>query len=362
MKGKLFDEVPGLDFAVGTHGFSRLPEVIDLVIRGHGHVLDTGEENERLDELAGHFSGRVSSFINILLGCERGCAYCVVPSVRGKERSRPALSVVEEAGNIAGLGGKEITLLGQSVMSYGRTNKVWPEDYVSPAGFTEPLARLLEAVSMVKGIGRIRFTSGHPSGVTPELVRAMSELPAVCEHLHLPLQSGSDRILKMMRRGYTADSYRKSVDLLRSKVPGLALTTDIIVGFPTETVEDFEETRRFMEEIGFDNSFIFKYSPRPGTSAAALKDDVPAGEKMRRNKVLLVLQDELGLAINSRSVGKVVEVLVEGVSLRNKSRWAGRSRTNKIVLFEPRREMQPGQVENVMIDRAMAQTLYGKLE
>jgi len=362
MKESIFEEVPALDFAVGTHRFSRLPEVLDMVMSGHGPVLDAGQEDESLDELSGHFRGRVCAFVNILLGCERGCAYCVVPSVRGKERSRQAFQVVEEVRNIAALGSRDVTLLGQSVMSYGRTNPVWPDDHVSPMGFREPLARLLEAVSMVDGVRRIRFTSGHPSGVTPELVRAMSGLPAVCEHLHLPLQSGSERILKMMRRGYTADGYRRAVDLLRSKMPELALTTDIITGFPGETVEDFEETLRFMEEIGFDNSFIFKYSPRPGTPAAALKDDVPAAEKMRRNKALLVLQDEMGLAINSRSVGKSVEVMVEGVSLRNKLRWAGRSRTNKIVLFEPRPGIKPGDIENVRIDRAKEQTLYGKLE
>jgi len=228
-------------------------------------------------------------------------------------------------------------------------------------GFTEPLARLLEAVSAVEGVRRIRFTSGHPSGVTAELVRAMSELPAVCEHLHLPLQSACDRILKMMRRGYTSDEYRRSIDMLRSKMAGMGITTDIIVGFPTESVEEFEMTRKFMEEIGFDNSFIFKYSPRPGTPASLLKDDVSAAEKMRRNKVLLGLQDELGLAINRRLVGQVVEIMVEGTSLRNQSRWAGRTRANTIVIFEPERATKPGDVVNVKIERVMAQTLYGKL-
>ncbi|MDD4872862.1 MAG: MiaB/RimO family radical SAM methylthiotransferase, partial [Kiritimatiellae bacterium] len=343
------------------HRLAHLSAIIDRVLNGHGHILDAEENDERFDELAGHIQGSISAFVNILLGCERGCAYCVVPFVRGRERSRPAAEIIDEIRKIVAHGGIEVTLLGQSVMSYGRTNPVWPENYVSPMGFTEPLARLLEVVSGIEGVKRVRFTSGHPSGITAELVRAMSELPAVCEHLHLPLQSGSDRMLKMMRRGYTADDYRRSVDLLRSKINGMAFTTDVIVGFPTETVEEFEMTRQFMEEIGFDNSFIFKYSPRPGTPACELKDDVPASEKMRRNKVLLVVQDEMGLAINNRIVGQSVEVLVEGTSLRNQACWAGRTRTNKIVIFEPKPGIKPGEIMNVRIERAMPQTLYGKL-
>jgi tRNA-2-methylthio-N6-dimethylallyladenosine synthase len=284
-----------------------------------------------------------------------------VPIVRGRERSRPAEEVVREIRAIAAGGVKEVTLLGQSVMSYGRTNTVWPGDHASPMGFSEPFTRLLEAVATVPGIERIRFTSGHPSGVTPELVRAMSEIPAVCEHLHLPLQSASDRILGMMRRGYTSDDYRRSVDLLRAGVKGLALTTDIIVGFPTETAEDFEMTRRFMDEIGFDNSFIFKYSPRPDTPALEWRDDVMPDEKMRRNKELLLLQDRMSLEINTRIIGQKVDVLAEGASLRNASTWAGRTRTNKIVIFEPDPAVRRGNMVITRIERVMAQTLYGKL-
>lgn len=361
MKEDLFRQVPELDFAVGTHKLSRLPEIVDLVLRGQGPVLDAGEGGESLEELSGHIRGSVSAYINILLGCERGCAYCVVPFVRGKERSRPGFSVVEEVRNVVAQGCVEVTLLGQSVMSYGRTNPVWPLAHVSPMGFTEPLARLLEAVSGVDGLKRIRFYSGHPSGITPEIARTMSELPAVCEHMHLPLQSGSDRILRMMRRGYTADDYRRAVDLLRAKVPGLALTTDIIVGFPGETHDDFEETYKFMAEIGFDNSFIFKYSPRPGTPSCKMTDDVTPAEKMRRNKVLLTLQDEMGLVINGRTVGQLEEVLVEGVSLRNQARWAGRTRTGKIVIFEPGPDTSPGDIVKLKIERVMAQTLYGNM-
>jgi tRNA-2-methylthio-N6-dimethylallyladenosine synthase len=188
----------------------------------------------------------------------------------------------------------------------------------------------------------------------------MGELPAVCEHLHLPVQSGSDRILEMMGRGYTAEEYVRAVECVRSEVPALAVTTDVIVGFPSETVEDFEATRSLMEKIGFDNAFIFKYSPRPDTPAEKWVDDVPAAEKMRRNQVLLADQEQRGLTVNGRAVGKTVQVLVEGVSLRNSSRWSGRTRTNKIVIFEPSNGMAVGDLIDVDVGRAMAQTLYGQ--
>jgi tRNA-2-methylthio-N6-dimethylallyladenosine synthase len=194
------------------------------------------------------------------------------------------------------------------------------------------------------------------------MARAMSELPPVCEHLHLPLQSGSDRILGLMRRGYTADEYRRAVARIRDACPGLAVTTDLIVGFPSETAEDFEATARFCDEIGFDNAFIFKYSPRPDTAAAALQDDVPFDEKLRRNKVLLSQQDERGLRINGGLVGTVAEVLAEGVSLRNTARWSGRTRTNKIVVFEPAAATALGALTRVRIAKAGAQTLYGEIE
>jgi tRNA-2-methylthio-N6-dimethylallyladenosine synthase len=357
--------VPGLDFAVGPRRLARLPAVLDLVAHGHPPVVET--EGEALDaEAAGsldeHLPGDVAAFVNILYGCDRGCTYCVVPAVRGHEYSRPAAEVVAEIGRLAAAGVKEVTLLGQSVMSYGRAGEVWPAGAPpSPRGFREPLPRLLEAAGAVPGIRRLRFTSGHPSGCTEELARAMAELEPVCAHLHLPLQSGSNRILDRMRRGYSRDEYRRAVDRIRARVPGLAVTTDIIVGFPSETAAEFEETSRFMDEIDFDNAFIFKYSPRPGTPAEAWDDDVPAEEKLRRNKVLLAEQDRRAGAHNAALVGATVEVLAEGVSLRSAERWTGRTRTNKIVAFEPEGQIRAGDIVSVDIARATAQTLYGAL-
>ncbi len=361
LQNHLLEMVPGLDFAVGTQNLSKLPEILASVLNSRERVIETGTGGGNDSLLCGHNSKNVCAFVNILFGCDRGCSYCVVPAVRGPERSRPADEIISEVKALAKTGCREVTLLGQSVMSYGRKNKVWPEDYVSPMGFKEPLPRLLEVVNAIDGIKRIRFTSGHPSGCTEELVRAMAELPNVCEHIHLPLQSGSDRVLKLMRRGYTVDDYRKAVEAMRKVMPDMGITTDIIVGFTSETHEEFEMTRLFMDEIGFDNAFIFKYSPRPDTPAADWKDDVPADEKMSRNKLLLEEQDRRSNALNVKYTGRTLEVLVEGVSKRNKTRLSGRSRSNKIVVFDCADDIKNGSLINVVIERVMAQTLYGKV-
>jgi tRNA-2-methylthio-N6-dimethylallyladenosine synthase len=357
----VFERVPALDFAVGTRRFSSIPAIVDIVRSGQGPVLDVGMEDENFEALSGHEDGAFSAFVNVLFGCDRRCAYCIVPDTRGREWSRPGQRVVEEVTSLVKAGVKDVTLLGQSVMMYGRRNEVWPVDYKSPRGFVEPFSRLLEAVSAVEGIERIRFTSSHPSGCTPELAEAMRSLTPVCQHIHLPLQSGSDRILSRMRRGYVKADYAEAVARLRKAAPDLAITTDIIVGFPSETDAEFEETRAFMETIGFDNAFVFKYSPRPGTPAAEWDDDVPDDEKLRRNKVLLEDQDRRGQRINEALVDSVQEVLVEGPSLRNKARWSGRSRTNKIVVFDPAEGCNVGDVVRVKIERAMPQTLYGSI-
>jgi tRNA-2-methylthio-N6-dimethylallyladenosine synthase len=353
--------VKGLDFAVGTHRLSALPAIIDAVRAGRGPIVDVGDEEAEPEALTGHLDGQVLAFVNILLGCDRQCAYCIVPTVRGREWSRPADSIIKEIRALAERGVKEVTLLGQSVMSYGRANAVWPGTSASRHGFTEPLPRLLEAVAEIPGIRRVRFTSGHPSGCTDELARAMGTLAGVCDHLHLPVQSGSDRILKAMRRGYTAETYLAAVARLRKAVPTLALTSDVIVGFPGETEEDFEQTRRLMDRADFDNAYIFKYSPREGTPAAALVDDISADDKLRRNHVLLEDQDRRGLALHGVLVGQVVEVLAEGASLRNQDRWAGRTTTNRIVIFEPRTAVKAGDTVTVLVDRVGPQTLYGSV-
>ena len=358
----IFAKVPKLDFAVGTRRNGAIPSLVARVSAGEQGIAELSSPDEIPDAPEAHNDLGFLAYVTILLGCNRRCAYCIVPDVRGREYSRPAREIVAEIDALAKRGVREVTLLGQSVMNYGRMNPVWfDDDPPSRLGFTEPFARLLEAVDAIPGILRVRFTSGHPSGVTDELVRAMSTLPHVCHHLHLPVQSGSDPVLKRMRRGYTREGYLAACAKLRAAMPDFVLTTDVIVGFPGETEEDFEATRTLMDAADFGNAFIFKYSPRPGTPSAAWEDDVRDEEKCRRDQVLLADQDRRGQAQNERLVGTVQQVLTEGRSLRNASRWSGRSDGNKIVVFEPRPGVREGTIVPVRITRAAPQTLYGEL-
>ena len=273
--------------------------------------------------------------------------------------SRPARDVLDEVRALAEQGVREVTLLGQSIMNYGlRTPAFDAGDAPSPGGYALPFPRLLEAVAAIPGIARIRFTSGHPAGVTDELVRLFRDEPKLCRHLHLPVQSGSDAVLARMRRGYTREGYLAAVGRLRQAVPDLALTTDVIVGFPGESEADFQATRTLMEEARFDNAFIFKYSPRPGTLSATWEDDVPEAEKARRNQILLGDQDVRGARLNQALVGTVQRVLAEGPSLRNKAKWSGRASNNKIVVFDPPAGIRPGDFADLTITRAAPQTLY----
>jgi len=359
MKSDIFRKAPGLDFAIGTSRLADAPSIVRQAVEERRPIIDTTDG--RLQYEAGtHFNNQASAFINVLYGCNRRCSYCVVPEVRGKEWSRPALDIIAEAENLARNGTKEITLLGQSILSYGRANQVWENDeQKSKMGFVEPFPRLLEALHSIEGLERLRFTSSHPSGCTEELALCFAGLPKICPHIHLPLQSGSDRILKLMNRGYTTEEYRRAVARLRKAVPAIAVTTDFIVGYPSETEEDFGLTRAFMEEIGFINSFIFKYNARPGTKASETADDVSGAEKMRRNHVLLEEQNRLGLKFNNLLVGRWVEVMAEGKSKRNPNRWSGRTKTNIIAVFENTEGIHPGEMVNVKIERAEPQTLYG---
>ena len=282
-----------------------------------------------------------------MTGCDNCCSYCIVPKVRGHEQSRPADDIVREVECLAARGVKEVTLLGQSVLRY--------------RGFPQLLRRIQE----VDGIERIRFTSAHPGGCTDELVAVYRDCPKVCRHLHLPVQSGSDRILKEMGRRYTRAEYLAAVEKLHAFDPEFSVTTDVIVGYPGETEDDFELTRSLMEEAGFDNAFVFKYSPRPGTRSAALPDDVATEEKERRDQVLLADQERRGQARNERLVGMVREVLAEGPSKRNAARWAGRDGGNRIVCWDIGGDggavPAVGELVRVKIAEAHPQILIGRL-
>jgi len=292
------------------------------------------------DALAAHAVSGFQSFVTVMTGCDNCCSYCIVPKVRGHEYSRPKEDIVREVRCLAERGVKEVCLLGQSVLRY----RVFPA--------------LLRELNDIAGLERIRFTSAHPGGCTEELVAVYRDCPKVCRHLHLPVQSGSDRVLKEMGRRYTRAEYLDAVSRLRALDPEFAVTTDVIVGYPGETDEDFELTRSLMDEAGFDNAFIFKYSPRPGTRSAALPDDVTTAEKERRDQVLLADQEVRGLARNERLVGTVRDVLVEGPSKRNRARLSGRDGGNRIVVWEGTAKV--GAIMPIRITEAHAQILVGE--
>ena len=357
----VFKKLPKLDFAVGPRALGLIPKIL---ADGRFPRLELGEDMMG-EALAAHTNGGFQAFVTVLVGCDNRCSYCIVPDVRGHEYSRPAREIVAEVRSLAAHGVREVCLLGQSVLRYGMRNAAWDaSDAPSPGGYKEPFPRLLEAIASIPGISRIRFTSAHPKGCTDELVRAYREFPQVCRHLHLPVQSGSDRVLADMGRRYTRAEYLAAVKKLHDFDPEFAITTDVIVGYPGETEGDFEETRLLMEEAGFDNAFVFKYSPRPGTRSAALPDDVPVAEKERRDQVLLADQELRGQRRNDALVGTVREVMVEGPSKRNKSRWSGRDGGNRIVVWDDAEGVSAnvGDLVKVEITEAHPQILIGRIQ
>ena len=365
----VFKRMPKLHFAVGPRRFGLIPRLLDRVVAGERRILEVGDDEvpTGMDahpdiRRAGTFAA-VQSYVTVLLGCDNCCSYCIVPKVRGHEYSRPAKEVIAEVKCLAERGVKEVCLLGQSVLRYGVRNKAWDPEEPNPSGLTEAFPRLLWELDKIEGLERIRFTSAHPKGCTDELVRVYRECPKVCRHLHLPVQSGSDRVLTEMGRHYTRAEYLAAVKKLHDFDPEFSVTTDVIVGYPGETEADFEETRTLMDESGFDNAFVFKYSPRPGTRSAALPDDVPTEEKERRDQVLLADQEKRGQLRNERLVGTVREVMVEGPSKRNADRWSGRDSGNRIVVWERgigNRE-QVGDLVKVEITEAHPQILIGRI-
>ena len=352
----VFKRLPKLHFAVGPRQFGLIPKILSEGVYPRFEVGEN-EVPEGLDAhpvvaRAGTFAA-VQSYVTVMIGCDNCCSYCIVPKVRGHEWCRPPKEIVAEVKCLAARGVREVCLLGQSVLRYRGAD-----------GSTFPM--LLRELQEIDGLERIRFTSAHPKGCTDELLSAYRDCPKVCRHLHLPVQSGSDRILREMGRRYTRAEYLAAVEKLHAFDPEFSVTTDVIVGYPGETEADFEATRTLMDEAGFDNAFIFKYSPRPGTRSAALGDDVPTAEKERRDQVLLADQERRGQARNDRLVGTVREVMVEGPSKRNAARWSGRDGGNRIVVWDvcgDRNVAAPavGDVVRVRVDEAHPQILLGEL-
>ncbi|MBM3861398.1 MAG: tRNA (N6-isopentenyl adenosine(37)-C2)-methylthiotransferase MiaB, partial [Verrucomicrobia bacterium] len=315
--------LPGVDLVVGTQRFHHVPEYLDRLFAGKGGVVDVSAEQGSESTVKDHLDdGAVTALVSIMQGCDMHCTFCIVPQVRGPERSRNIGEIVDEVEKLVERGVREVTLLGQIVTSYGRG--------VVP----RKLVQLLEAVHEIKGLERIRVMSPHPKGFGDDLVAAYRDLPKLCEHAHLPVQSGSDRILKAMRRGYDRAKFLRIVEKLRAAQPKMVFSSDIIVGFPGETEEDFQETVSLLREVPFEQAYLFKYSKRRGTPAAEMAGQVPTAVKEERHKRLLAALNETALRKNREWVGQIVEVLVEGQSAKNAQRCFGRTRTNKGVVFE----------------------------
>jgi tRNA-2-methylthio-N6-dimethylallyladenosine synthase len=353
----LIDQMPDLDLVLGTQKFHRAAEYLDDLLAGRrDRIVDIAEEEDSEAKIREHIlpgggDKAVTAFVSIMQGCNQYCTFCIVPYTRGGERSRSIADIVTECRDLVANGVKEITLLGQIVTSYGRRELPLKD------GKT-PFVRLIEAVHEIEGLERIRFTSPHPKGYGDDLIEAFGRLPKLVESAHLPVQSGSDRVLKAMHRGYTRERYLAIIGKLRAAKPEIGVTTDIIVGFPGETEADFEETLSLCREVGFDLPFVFKYSPRRDTPAARLPDQVPDEIIEARHQRLLALGNEIAARRYQRHVGRQVQILVEGPSRRNAARYEGRTRCNKIVVF-PGGERHRGQLMDLRIERAGTFTLYG---
>ncbi len=351
-----------VDLVVGTQKFHRVADYVDDLLRHRLEaridderlaIVDTADEDGSQNTIRDHTlrERQASAFVSIMQGCNMHCTYCIVPATRGAERSRPIDGIVEEVRGLVERGVKEVTLLGQIVNLYGR------HEFPKING-RSPFVQLLDAVHDVPGLERLRFTSPHPIGFRDDLVEAFARLPKLMEHVHLPVQSGSNRILKAMQRAYTRESFLRIVEKLRAAREGLAVTTDVIVGFPGETEADFSESLDLAREADFDNAFIFRYSPRRDTPAADMAEQIPDTVKEERNQRLLeVINANVARKLDA-CVGKQLEILCEGPSKHNAERLAGRTRTNKIVVFpgEPR---HVGEIMDVRIVSASTSTLYG---
>jgi tRNA-2-methylthio-N6-dimethylallyladenosine synthase len=375
---ELLREIPHLDLVIGTQKFHRVADYVDDLVVHKPVVAGIGDPGFRrmddprfsivdVEQEAGSQSTireqslapkQATAFVSIMQGCNMHCTFCIVPRTRGAERSRTISEIVAEVRSLVVQGVKEVTLLGQIVNLYGRHEFLSVAAVAGRSYKKSPFVQLLEAVSAIEGLERLRFTSPHPIGFRDDLIEAIADLPKLTEHVHLPLQSGSNRILKAMHRTYTVEKYAQLVDKIRAARPGIALTTDIIVGFPGETDSDYKATRDLVEHLQFDNAFVFRYSPRRETPAATMADQIDEATKEARNQDLLGIVNASTRRANEKLVGTRVEVLCEGPSKTNVARLMGRTRTNKVVVFEAGRD-RIGEIFDVAIEHANGFSLYG---
>jgi len=349
-QGRIQERAPYVDLVFGSPAIARVQDLVARVRRERRPVLETGEGPLIKITARPQGAGRLKAFVTVMEGCEKHCTFCVVPTTRGRERSHPPAVIVQEIRELVAQGCREVTLLGQTVNAYGRD--------LAPA---IDLADLLEQVDAISGLARIRFTTSNPYNLTPRLMRAIRDVPKVMEYLHLPLQSGSDRILERMNRGYTRARYLELIAELRETVPDIALSTDLILGFPGETDDDFEQTVDMVERVAYDNVFAFRYSRRPGTPAADMPDQVPDAVKAERNTRILEVATRVGAARSRALEGRVVDILVEGVSRKHAHEATGRTPCNRVVNLDPEGRDLTGEVVPVRIRQALPHSLRGEL-
>ena len=351
----ILEKWPQVDLVCGTRELHRMPELVARVRSERAEARPRAQATDiraefRHDALARPRVDGPLAYVSVMRGCDNVCSFCVVPRTRGREISKPLPVVVDEVRSLVDGGVREVMLLGQNINSYGKTLPDAPD-----------LADLLGALDPIDGLERIRFVTSNPWDMTEKLLEAIGALPTVCEYLHFPAQAGSNRVLESMRRDYTVESYERLVERARALCPGIELATDIIVGYPGETDADFEGTAALLRRVEFHTAYIFKYSVRPGTTAARLEDDVPTPTKKERNRILLEIQDEIALKKRQAKIGAVEEVLVEGPSKRDPSVLSGRTRQNYLTVFPPD-GLRPGDLTSVRIDSCTVRTLRGVAE
>ncbi|MGB2559685.1 MAG: tRNA (N6-isopentenyl adenosine(37)-C2)-methylthiotransferase MiaB [Akkermansiaceae bacterium] len=368
---ELFQNIPHLDVVVGTQKYHKVFEYVDGILKRRMEmrmdnplhslsgesVCDIEEEKDSQNTIRDHVTqeNQATAFVSIMQGCNMRCSFCIVPDTRGKERGRPITDIVEECKQLVGKGVREVTLLGQIVNLYGRTE-------FDKVDGKSPFVQLLEAVHEIDGLERIRFTSPHPIGYRQDLVDAFTYLPKLCSHIHFPMQSGSDSILRQMRRPYKHAKFVEICENMKKARPDLAITTDIIVGFPGETEEDFQATVDTVRQLEFDNAFVFRYSKRRNTPAAEMPNQISERVKEERNQALLAVVNELSVGKNQALVGTRQQVLCTGPSKTNKARLTGRTSQNKIVIFDGDAQRMTGEIFDVLIEESTGFSLYGTPE